>query len=81
MTHKLENSNSKNVISHCEGSEPHVRHTSLGIQKKGLEIPREATLKASGFDYKTSTELGETETPILEGTNKTFHAPRLRRKE
>ena len=34
-----------------------------------------------GFDYRTSTGLGETETPVLEDTNKTLHAPRLRGKE
>ena len=39
------------------------------------------TLKASGFDYKASTELGETETPVLEDTNKTLCTPRLRGKE
>ena len=33
------------------------------------------------FDYKTFTGLGETETPVLESTNKTLHAPRLRGKE
>ena len=34
-----------------------------------------------GFDDKASTELGETETLLLEGTNKTLHAPRLKGKE
>ena len=34
-----------------------------------------------GFDYRTSTGLGATETPVLEGTNKILPAPRSRGKE
>ena len=34
-----------------------------------------------GFDYRTFTGLGETETTILEGTNKIFHSPRHRGKK
>ena len=34
-----------------------------------------------GFDCKTSTGLGVTETPVLEDTNKILSAPRLRGKE
>ena len=37
--------------------------------------------RPEGSDCKTSTGLGETETPVLEGTNKTLCAPRLRGKE
>ena len=33
------------------------------------------------FDYRTSTELGETETPVLEGTNKILCTPRHRKIE
>ena len=33
------------------------------------------------FDYRTSTGLGETETPVMEGTNKTLGVPRPRGKE
>ena len=37
--------------------------------------------RPAGFDYNTSTGLGETETPVLEWKYKTLHASRLRRKE
>ena len=37
--------------------------------------------RPAGFDYRTSTGLGETETPVLEGTNKILRVPRLRGKE
>ena len=37
--------------------------------------------RAVGFDYRTPTEVGETDTPLLEGTNKVLHAPRPREKE
>ena len=32
-------------------------------------------MRPAGFDYKTSTGLGETETPLLEGKNKILHVP------
>ena len=35
----------------------------------------------AGFDYRTSRGLGETETPLLQGTNKILHAPRPRGEE
>ena len=34
-----------------------------------------------GFDYRPSRKLRETETPDLEGTNNTLHAPRPRKEE
>ena len=37
--------------------------------------------RPAGFDYRTSIGLGETETPVLEGTNKILRVPRLRGKE
>ena len=37
--------------------------------------------RPAGFDYNTSTGLGETETPVLDGKYKTLHASTLRRKE
>ena len=39
------------------------------------------TWRPVGFDCRTFTELGVKETPVLEGTNKTLPAPRLRGKE
>ena len=47
-----------------------------GDPTKGLGIPRE-----TGLDYRTSRGLGETETPILEGTNKILNTPRPRGEE
>ena len=37
--------------------------------------------RPAGLDYRTSTGLGETETPVLEGTNKILCTPRSRGKE
>ena len=37
--------------------------------------------RPAGFNYRTSIRLGETETPVLEGTNKIFYTPRPRVKE
>ena len=48
---------------------------------KGLGIPRESDLSPAGFDHKTYIGMGETETLVLEGTNKTLYAPRFRGKE
>ena len=58
-------------FSHCcEGSEPHIRFPSLGIQQRDWESPENLALKTRGFDYKTFTGLGETEIPVLEGATK-----------
>ena len=37
---------------------------SLRIQQRGWKSPGNLTLKACGFDYKTSTGWGEAETPL-----------------
>ena len=47
--------------------------------KDSLGIPKESDLE--GPQDLITRLLGETETPVLEGTNKTLHAPRLRGKE
>ena len=59
----------------CQASQP-------GDPTKGLEIPRESDHEGQ-WDLFTRlpTGLGETETPVLDGTNKTLHAPRPRGKE
>ena len=52
------------------------------VSGKGTRNPHRNWLWRPGeFDYRTSTELGETETPILEGTNKILCVPRPRAKE
>ena len=52
-----------------------------GDLTKRLGFPEKMTLKTARFNYRTSTGLGETETPVLEGTNKILRVPRLRGKE
>ena len=53
-----------------EGSEPHVRLPNLGVRQREEEFLENQTLKTSRIDYRTLTGLGETETPLLEGTHK-----------
>ena len=69
-------------FSHCcKGSKPHVRLPSLGIRQRAWECPGNFTGKPKGLNYKTSGGLGGEGDPVLEGTNKTLSAPRLRGKE
>ena len=51
------------------------------IWQRDWEFPRNLPWSPVGFDYKTSTGLGEPEIPVLEGTNKTLCSSRLRGKE
>ena len=45
------------------GSRPHFRLPNLGIQQRDWKSPGNLMLKIPvGFDYRTFTELGETET-------------------
>ena len=80
--HKLENNNTKQVLpllwrfwTPRQGSQP-------GDLTKGLGIPRESDLEGQ-WDLITglSQDWGETETPVLEGTNKIVHTPRPRGEE
>ena len=71
----------KEFSHYFEDLEPHIRLPSLGTLQSDWESPGNLTLKARKFDYKTSTALGETETPVLEGTNKTLIPPKLRGEE
>ena len=58
-----------------------ARWVSWG-SNKGTGDPQEIwPWRPAVLDYKTSTGLGETETPVLEGTNKILCTPRSRRKE
>ena len=52
----------KKFLHCCEGLEPHVRLHQSGELTKGLGIPRESDLSPAGFDHKTYTGMGETET-------------------
>ena len=71
---------SKKFSQSCKGSEPHVRHASLGIQKRDWKS-QIWPWGPAGFNYRISRGLRETETPVLAGTNKTLHAPRPRWEE
>ena len=65
-----------NKLSHCcEGSEPYIRLPSLGIQQTAQESPRNLTLQASRIWSQDFHRTVETETPLLEDTNKILHAP------
>ena len=48
---------------------------------KRLRIPRESDLKGHGILLQDFHRTGGKETSVLEDTNKTWHAPRLRGKE
>lgn len=63
-THKLETVVPKKFSLCCEGSEPHVRLPSLGIQQRDWEPAGNLTLKGRGFDYRAFTELGETDSTL-----------------
>ena len=75
MIHKLEN---KTIIPKkfplcCEGSEPHISFLADG-SNKGTGNPQEIwPQRPMGFDYKTSTGWGQTDS--LESTNKILHTP------
>ena len=57
-----------------ESFEPQVRLPSLGMWHWEEEPPEHLALKASGLECRHSTGLGETETPLLEGTHEVSHA-------
>ena len=77
VTYRLENSNTKEVLTPLwRFWTPHQASQS-GDPTKGLEIPKE-----SGFEDQRDLIIGfpekETETPVLEGTYKILHTPRPR---
>ena len=53
-----------------EGSEPQVRLPNLGVWQRKEEFLENQILRLVGYDCRTLTGLGETETPLLEGTHK-----------
>ena len=71
----------KKFSHRCKGSEPHVRLPNLGSDK-GMRNPLGIwPWRPERFDFRISGGLGGTETPLLEGSNKTLCTPRLRGKE
>ena len=70
MTHKLENNNTKEVLPLLWRLwAPHQASQTGGLAK-GLGILGIWLWRPAGIDHKTATEQGETETPLLEDTNK-----------
>ena len=45
---RWENNNTKKFSHYCEGSEPHSRLPSLGIQQRDWESPGNLELRVSG---------------------------------
>ena len=82
VTHRLENNNTKQVLAllwrfwtSCQASQPRDL-------KKGTGNPQGIWPSGpEGFYYRPSTGLGETDPPVVEGTNKILHAPRPRGEE
>ena len=64
-----------------EGSEPHVRLHNLGVRQWEDKPQRIGLWRLEGFDCRTSTGLGETETPLLEGTHRVVCSSGPRGKE
>ena len=63
-------------LSHSwEGSEPHVMLPRLATQQRDGNPQGIWPWRPAGFDYKTSTGLGETKISVLEDKNKTLHTP------
>ena len=77
VTPKLENNSTKEVLALLWRFRTQSQATQPGVptERQGIWPWR-----PGGFDCKTSTGLGETGTPVLAGTHKTLHAPRLRGK-
>ena len=81
VTHRLEKTYTTKSTQWSEGSEPHVRLPSLG-SGNGRRNPQRIRLwRPVGFDCRTSTGLGETETPLLEGTHEVVRVAGPRGKE
>ena len=70
MAHRLERTISQRLTHRRESSEPYIRFPCLGIwywEEKSLE---HLALRASGFVYRSSMELGKMETPLLKGSHR-----------
>ena len=65
-------------MHYCEGSRPHIRLPSLGIQQRDRDSSENLTVKASRT-YRTSAGLGKQR--LLEGTNKILCIPGPRSKK
>ena len=65
---------------HCyEVSEPHVRLPNLRIQQRDRKSPRNLTLKAYGFDYRTSHRMGGNRDSTLGGHKQNLVCAKIQR--
>ena len=80
MTHKLENNNTKEVLPLLWRLWAPYQASQTGGLAKGLGILRIWLWRPVGFDHRTATGQRETETPLLEDTNKIWCTPRPRGK-
>ena len=82
VTHKLENNNTKEFLQLLWRFWTPLQASQPWNLTKGLAIHWEfCPWRSVRFDYRTYTRLGETEIPILEGTNKILCSPRPKGKE
>ena len=80
-THKLENNNTKEVLPLLWRFRTPRQASQPGYLTETRNPRESCPWRPAGCDYRTSTGLGETMTPILDGTNKILHAPRPRGKQ
>ena len=81
VTHKLENNNTKEVLTLLWMFWIPHQGSWLGDQIKGLGIPRESGLEGQRDLTVGLPEDWGKQTPVLESTNKILHAPRPRGEE
>ena len=82
VIHKLVNNNTKEVLPLLWRFWTPLSGFPAHRSRKGTGNPQEIwPWRPVEFDYRTSTGLGQTETIVLEGTNKILHKPRPRGKE
>ena len=65
---------SQRLTYRSESSEPHIKLSHVGIWHWEKEPLEHLALKASGALHRSSTGLGEMETPFLKGTHRLSHA-------
>ena len=80
VTHNLENINTKEALPLLWSFKTPHQASQPGDPTKGLGIPRKSDLEGQ-WDLITRLPQGETETPVLESTNKIVCIPRHRGKE
>ena len=69
MSQRLENI-SQRFPHRSESSESHISLPSLMVWQQGWSLQKVGLWRPAVFDHRTSTRLGEEETPLLEGAHK-----------